>query len=155
MNLDQGKKWSVISKSPMSKHEKQNKAVFEQSENNEWINDINILGSFMSLKDNDNLNSLNQNPWFSDINEIAKNADNLIEILQNIKKTVNQNKKGCDIQNNEDNHLNLRYDNEAQLETENNEDATTNPIDRQDKEESKLNVDDGLAPQQQIKGDWW
>ena len=62
MNLDQGKKWSVISKSPMNKHEKQNKAVFDKSENNEWINDINILGSFMSLKDNDNLNSLNQNP---------------------------------------------------------------------------------------------
>jgi hypothetical protein len=55
----------------------------------QWINDLTSLGNLMSMKDSIDIGHEDSaNP--KDLKEIAKNADSLIQILQNLKKHLHE-----------------------------------------------------------------
>ena len=97
-----------------------------------------------------------QQTQLKDLKEIAKNADNLIEILQNIKKTVDPN------QNKDENIGNFypppssRLENIIQLETDLDEDLTTNHVEHFENEENKSeNANLTSAPHINTQEGWW
>jgi hypothetical protein len=55
----------------------------------QWMNDLTSLGNLMSMKDSIEIGHEDSaNP--KDLKEIAKNADSLIQILQNLKKHLHE-----------------------------------------------------------------
>ena len=121
-----------------------------------WINELSNLGNLISGKESFDSSNVEQQTQINDLKEIAKNADNLIEILQNIKKSIGPNQPKDDNVGDFYPPPSSRLQNVILIDTDLEEDATTNHIDHYDNEEIKsdnINVNSEL--QRNTQEGWW
>ena len=149
------KKRKFISSNSSVKNPKKNQYHQNNHSNDkDWIDDLNMLGNFISIKDDNNIPSFNNNAKISEIKEIAKNADSLIEILQNLKRAVGDNKFSSENRVQDELHIDLDENNGIKVGEEVNEE-TTNNLDNLDREEIKIDNRDSQAISPQTNGEWW